>query len=134
MQVFKGLMTGCCNAGSTFSAAKLYPKATAFIWKQTQSSQSLCLTGTTQLNSWPAMSFARNFTRGRLPPLNMPKATSSKKKATAGLDDDDETMQKINRMMGVHQSYQHLLPEMRSVKDFDKLFGSFDQLEMTDKD
>ena len=43
-------------------------------------------------------------------------------------------MTKITGMIGMADSYAHLLPEVKTSEDLAKIFGTYDQLEMTDKD
>ena len=43
-------------------------------------------------------------------------------------------MAEIQSLMGITDSYEHLFPEIRTSDDLAKIFGTYDQLEMTDKD
>lgn len=43
-------------------------------------------------------------------------------------------MEKVRQMMGITQSYEHLLPTIRSTKDVGKIFGNEDPLQETNSD
>ena len=52
---------------------------------------------------------------------------------SGGIDDDEEIMQKIKHMMGIHQSHEHLLPPIRSEHDVASIFDN-DALENLEED
>ena len=71
--------------------------------------------------------FARNFKKNG--------SSKAAKKLQQGIDNgEEENIDEIKKMMGISNSFSHLVPEMKNEDDLRNIFGEQDPLAVNEKD